>query len=103
MKLCFIKVFNSVTRDSLLNVVKAMGLTFTHLSTLRNPLLPLCSVVVRPSSAEGVQQDDPLGPFFFCLATYRNSTQLLTEFCIMFQNDVSLGGTLESYSLTLRS
>ena len=44
-------------------------------------------------SSEGVQQGDPLGPLLFCLTLHRPCSTLSAELCVMFLDDVSLGGT----------
>ena len=47
------------------------------------------------SSAEGVQQGDPLGPLLFCLVLHRHSLQLNSEFEAHYLDDVTLGGSCE--------
>jgi len=46
-------------------------------------------------SAEGVQQGDPLGPLLFCLSLHCHCTQLKSEFCVMYLDDVTVGGAME--------
>ena len=44
------------------------------------------------TSAEGVQQGDPLGPLIFCLALHQQSLHLRSDFQAMYLDDVTLGG-----------
>ena len=46
-------------------------------------------------SGEGVQQGDPLGPLLFCLAIHIPSLQLHSDLCIMYLDDIILGGAVE--------
>ena len=43
-------------------------------------------------SAEGVQQGDPLGPLLFCLTLYQLHSRVKSEFCVLYLDDVTLGG-----------
>ena len=45
-------------------------------------------------SVEGVQQGDPLGPLLFCLTLHQHCSQLPSELCAMYLDDVTLGGTI---------
>ncbi len=47
------------------------------------------------SSAEGVQQGDPLGPLLFCLTLHSHCLQLKSMLNIMYLDDISLGGSCE--------
>ena len=47
------------------------------------------------NSAEGVQQGDPLGPLLFCLTLHRHCEQLQSPLCVMYLDDVSVGGPVE--------
>ena len=51
-----------------------------------------CSSV---SSAEGVQQGDPLGPLLFCLVLHQHSLHLRSEVQTQYLDDVTLGGDCE--------
>ena len=44
------------------------------------------------TSAEGVQQGDPLGPLIFCLALHQQSLHLRSDFQALYLDDVTLGG-----------
>ena len=44
------------------------------------------------SSAEGVQQGDPLGPLLFCLTLHQHCLCLRSEFNMLYLDDVTLGG-----------
>ena len=44
------------------------------------------------SSAEGVQQGDPLGPLLFCLVIFPLTQMLCFEFRIFYLDDATLGG-----------
>ena len=96
VKLDFRNAFNSVHRDSLLKAVQNLVpdiYPFVH------------SVYSSPSSlfwgdksiksAEGVQQGDPLGPLLFCLALHGHGIQLMSELCVLYLDDISLGGSTE--------
>ena len=46
--------------------------------------------------AEGVRQDDPMGPLLFCLSIYRLCSHLRSEHnCLFYLDDCSLGGCKE--------
>ena len=47
-------------------------------------------------SAEGVQQGDPLGPLLFCLTIHKLASQLESELCLLFLDDGTLGGSVET-------
>ena len=96
MKLDFQNAFNSIHRDKMLEVTLALAPS----------LYPLVhSVYSSPSSlywedrildsAEGVQQGDPLGPLLFCLTIHHLLSQLKSEFCVAYLDDVTLGGQLD--------
>ena len=48
------------------------------------------------SSAEGVQQGDPLGPLLFCLALDGPLKEVQSEFISGYLDDVGLGDTVSS-------
>ena len=45
-------------------------------------------------SAEGVQQGDPLGPLLFCLTLFHLGQGLSSDLCILYLDDVTIGGNL---------
>ena len=51
-------------------------------------------VFVIPS-CEGVQQGDPLGPLFFCLAIHDILLGIQSEFSAGYLDDISIGGDVE--------
>ena len=68
LKLDFRNAFNTLTRDKMLESVKDHApelFSFIH-AAYGEPSLLFCGQHTL-LSAEGVQQGDPLGPFFFCL------------------------------------
>ena len=96
MKLDFKNAFNSVRRDKMLEAMQSFApeiYPFVH-SVYSSPSNLLWEDKTIQSS-EGVQQGDPLGPLLFCLAIHPRSTQLMAEFCAMYLDDVSLGGSPE--------
>ena len=46
------------------------------------------------SSSEGVQQGDPLGALLFCLSIHHHCTFLSAEFCVMYLDNITLGGSM---------
>ena len=47
-------------------------------------------------SAEGVQQEDPLGPLLFCVTIHQLTMQLNSDFNIFYLDDGTLGGDFNS-------
>ena len=47
------------------------------------------------TSAEGVQQGDPLGPLLFCLVLHQHGLHLDSAFKAIYVDDVTLGGDLQ--------
>ena len=47
-------------------------------------------------SAEGVQQGDPLGPLLFCLAIHRHCSKMRSPLCLMYLDDVTIGGAVDN-------
>ena len=96
IKLDFRNAFNSIRRDKMLHSV----------TTKAPELLPLAHCAYRhPSllffgkysitSAEGVQQGDPLGPLLFCLAIHDLIVNLKSEFKVFYLDDGTLAGPVE--------
>ena len=96
LKLDFKNAFNSVRRDKMLTAVSVLApdlLPFVH-STYSSPSSLFWGDKILQSS-EGVQQGDPLGPLLFCLSLYQLHSQVKSEFCVFYLDDVTLGGDLE--------
>jgi len=69
VKLDFSNAFNTVRRDAILNAVSIKLpeiYRFCHSAYSETSYLQLDNNII--SSAEGVQQGDPMGPLLFCLA-----------------------------------
>ena len=67
-------------------------LPFVH-SAYFSPSSLYCGNDILQSS-EGVQQGDPLGPLLFCPSLYHLQSQMRSEFCILYLDDVTLGGNV---------
>ena len=94
VKLDFRNAFNFIRRDCMLQAVCNLAPTiypFVHSVYSAPSLLRWGDKSI--SSAEGVQQGDPLGPLLFCLTLHRHCLQLRSELCIMYLDDVTLGGS----------
>ena len=96
LKLDFKNAFNSVRRNKMLSAVHVLApvlLPFVH-SAYSSP-----SSLFRDDkslqSCEGVQQGDPLGPLLFCLALHQLHSHMKSEFCVLYLDDVTLGGDRE--------
>ena len=46
-------------------------------------------------SAEGVQQGDPLGPLYFCLAIHKLLLSLNCEFIVGYLDDITIGDSVD--------
>jgi len=93
VKLDFTNAFNSVRRDRMLEAVQSLCpviYPFVH-SVYATPS-DLLWGAQSISSAEGVQQGDPLGPLLFCLTLHEHSHRLRLEFKVLYLDDVTLGG-----------
>lgn len=94
-ELDFRNAFNSIGRDCMLRAVCDLApaiYPFVHSVYWSPSLLRWSDRSI--SSAEGVQQQgDPLGPLLFCLTLHRHCLQLRSELCIMYLDDVTLGGS----------
>ena len=96
VKLDFRNAFNSVRRDCMLNAVREYAPTIyplVHSAYAAPTVLHWGGKTI--SSAEGVQQGDPLGPLLFCLTLHKHCLQLRSLLCIMYLDDISLGGSCE--------
>ena len=47
------------------------------------------------TSAEGIQQGDPLCPLLFCLSIHGLVSSLNSEFCVSYLDDISIGSHLD--------
>jgi hypothetical protein len=95
VKLDFSNAFNSLRRDALLDAVSRHHpdlLDFALSSYGAASELWVGETVL--SSAEGVQQGDPLGPLFFCLALDAPLKSVNPEFITGYLDDVGLGDTI---------
>ena len=50
---------------------------------------------VEITSAEGIQEGDPIGPLLFCLSIYDLVSSLKSEYRVLYLDDGTIGGTLE--------
>ena len=96
LKLDFRNAFNSVRRDKMLEAVQDLApelFPFVH-SAYSSPSSLFWGDKILQSS-EGVQQGDPLGPLLFCLSIHRLCSQLKSELCLCYLDDVTLGGNVD--------
>ena len=96
LKLDFRNAFNSVRRDKMLEAVQDLApelFPFVH-SAYASPSSLFWGDKILQSS-EGVQQGDPLGPLLFCLSIHRLCSQLKSELCLCYLDDVTLGGNVD--------
>ena len=96
LKLDFRNAFNSVRRDKMLEAVRDLApeiYPLVHSAYSSPSSLLWCDKTIN--SAEGVQQGDPLGPLLFCLTLHRHCEQLRSPLCVMYLDDVSIGGPVE--------
>src|SRR4029077_1467276 len=104
VKLDFSNAFNSLRRDALLEAVALHhpDLLDLALSSYGAPseLWVEDSIL---SSSEGVQQGDPLGPLFFCLALDAPLKLVTPEFVTGYLDDVGVGDTIPRLIDQIRS
>ena len=96
VKVDFKNAFNSLRRDKMLRAVKDHIpdlLPFVH-SAYSSPSILLWNDV-QVSSAEGIQQGDPLGPMLFCLGIHNLVSSLSSEFTVFYLDDGTIGGSFE--------
>ena len=96
LKLDFRNAFNSVRRDKMLEAVRVLApeiYPLVHSAYASSSSLLWGDKTIN--SAEGVQQGDPLGPLLFCLTLHRHCEQLQSPLCVMYLDDVSVGGPVE--------
>ena len=90
LKLDFKNAFNSIRRDKMLEAVKLHTpelFPFIYSCYSTSSSLYFHDTII--SSAEGVQQGDPLGPLLFCLVIFPLTH---SEFRIFYLDDATLGG-----------
>ena len=56
---------------------------------------------MQVSSAEGIQQGDPLGPMLFCLGIHNLVSSLSSEFTVFYLDDGTIGGSFEDFESDL--
>ena len=103
VKLDFENAFNSLQRDKMLSSVGELApdiLPFVHSAYSSPSSLYYGNDILQ--SSEGVQQGDPLGPLLFCLSLYHLHSQMRSEFCILYLDDVTFGGNVEDLEHDLR-
>ena len=92
IKLDFKNALNSIRRDKLLEAVKTYIpdlLPYMH-SAYSSPSILLWDDV-QLSSAEGIQQGDPLGPMLFCLGIHNLVSSLSSELNVFYLDDGTIG------------
>ena len=103
LKLDFSNAFNTLRRDKMLSAVKDVApnlFRFVYSAYARPSSLYCGNHVI--SSAEGVQQGDPLGPLLFCLTIHPIVSRLKSCFTVFYLDDVSLGGPVQDVLSDLR-
>ena len=93
VKLDFANAFNTLRRDRMLEAVQLLCpeiYSFVHSVYAASSNLQWGDRSL--SSAEGVQQGDPLGPLLFCLTLQQHNLRLTSDFNVSYLDDVTLGG-----------
>ena len=96
LKFDFKNAFNSVRRDRMLEAVQDLAqdiYPLVHSAYSAPSSLRWGGKIIQ--SAEGVQQGDPLGPLLFCLTLHRLCRRLRSPLCVLYLDDVSVGGPVE--------
>ena len=91
VKLDFTNAFNSIGRDTFLEVVREMVpeiFTYVHSSYSEISSLSLNNQSI--DSVEGVQQGDPLGPILFCIAIHPLLADCKAELRIGYLDDITI-------------
>ena len=103
LKLDVSNAFNTLRRDKMLSAVKDVApdlFRFVYSAYARPSSLYCGNHVI--SSAEGVQQGDPLGPLLFCLTIHPIVSRLKSCFTVFYLDDGSLGGPVQDVLSDLR-
>ena len=90
LKLDFKNAFNSIRRDKMLEIAKLHTpelFPFIYSCYSASSSLYFHDTII--SSAEGVQQGDPLGPLLFCLVIFPLTQMLRSEFRIFYLDDAT--------------
>jgi hypothetical protein len=97
LKLDFRNAFNSIRRDIMLHsVIEHAPLIYPLVFSCYSSPTSLFWEGRVIMSAEGVQQGDPLGPLLFCLTLHNPSLHLCSELCILYLDDFTLGGEVDT-------
>ena len=103
VKLDFRNAFNSIRRDRMLEATRSFTpdiYPFVHSSYSAPSSLFWGEKVIL--SSEGVQQGDTLGPLLFSLTILRPTMSLMSEFCVCYLDDITLGGPVDSIQRDLQ-
>jgi hypothetical protein len=96
IKVDFSNAFNTIRRDTILEAVANHFpelLTFACSAYQHSSNLLFGDFIL--SSSEGVQQGDPLGPLFFCIAVHELLLSIKSEFVVGYLDDFSFGDTAD--------
>uniref|UniRef100_A0A1X7VK11 Reverse transcriptase domain-containing protein n=1 Tax=Amphimedon queenslandica TaxID=400682 RepID=A0A1X7VK11_AMPQE len=97
LKLDFCNAFNSIHRSKILAAVKQFAPTiFPYVLFCYSSPSSLFWEDYVIESGEGVRQGDPLGPLLFCPTIYEVTQSLKSQFCVLYLDDLSLGGNVET-------
>ena len=99
LKLDFSNAFNTLRRDSILEVVHRLSpeiYNFVHLAYHQKSILSFRGVTIE--SDEGCQQGDPLGPLLFAVTIHPILLSLKSDFKMGYLDDLSVGGDANTLS-----
>jgi len=96
LKLDFVNAFNTISRDEILHTFQeVLPELYPFILTCYNSPSDLCFGEFLISSAEGVQQGDPLGPLLFCVAAQKMANLMKSQLNLWYMDDGSLGGEVD--------
>jgi hypothetical protein len=96
LKLDFVNAFNAISRDEILHTFQSdLPELYPFISTCYSSPSHLCFGEFLISSAEGVQQGDPLGPLLFCAAAQKLARLMKSQLNLWYMDDGSLGGEVD--------